>query len=187
MIRHLLRSRDDDNKLICRIRNDDVVAFEILYDRYKKMIYSFSFRYLQNRQETEDLVQCVFINVWEHRKSLEETLSIKSYIYRSVINSIYNIMKKRAIRNRFIEYELQRSDRFSNQTYDTVFYHDLEKSIREIVTTLPPQQQKVFYLSRNESYSYEEIAQKLDISVRTVENQIYRTIKIIRKHLGAKV
>lgn len=179
--------KDDDNKLIRRIKNDEVNAFELLYDRYKKKIYSFSYRYLNNKPETEDLVQSVFINVWEHRKSLDETLSIKSYIYRSVINCIYNILKKRAIRSRFVEFELQKPERCSNQTYEMVYFHDLEKSIREIITTLPPQQQKVFDLSRNDCYSYEEIAQKLDISVRTVENQIYRAIKVIRKQLGPKI
>ncbi len=143
-------------------------------------------KYLQNSSEAEDLVQIVFISLWEHRKSLDEQQSIKNYIYRSVINHIYNIFKKRAIRSKYIEYEFNRLEHFSNPTYDMVLYHDLEKNIDEIISTLPKQQQRIFILSRSKNYSHEEIAQKMELSVRTVENQIYRTLKVIRKNLNIK-
>jgi RNA polymerase sigma-70 factor (ECF subfamily) len=185
MIR-LLKPDDSDKKLLCGIRDNDLSAFEMLYNRYKRKIYSFSLKYLRNRTEAEDLVQNVFINLWEHRQSLDETQSIKSYIYRSAVNHIYNIYKKRAIRTRYLEYEIKRLDQSSNPTYDLVIMHDLESTINNVVTTLPPQQQKIFSMSRSKNYSHEEIAKKLDLSVRTVENQIYRTLKVIRKRLDIK-
>lgn len=172
--------------LVTRIRDDNLDAFEMLYHRYKKKIFYFSLRYLKDREEAEDLVQQIFINIWEHRKSLENALSIKSYIYKSTVNRIYNILKKRAIRTRYAEYELQKPDQHANQTIDQIFFHDLEKTIDEIVITLPSRQQKIFHLSRFEKFSHEEIAKKLDISIRTVENQIYRAIKIIRAGLREK-
>jgi RNA polymerase sigma-70 factor (ECF subfamily) len=67
-----------------------------------------------------------------------------------------------------------------------VYTNDLENSINEVINILPPQQKRIFYLSRGKGYSYEKIAQKLDISVRTVENQIYRTLREIRKHLAVQ-
>jgi RNA polymerase sigma-70 factor (ECF subfamily) len=185
MIR-LLQSKNCEKKLLCGIRDNDLTSFELLYNRYKRNIYSFALRYLKNPYEAEDVVQIAFINLWEHRSSLDEAQSVKSYLYRSVVNLIYNTYKKRAIRSRYVEYELNRLDHSSNPTYDLVLQHDLEKNINDVVSTLPPQQQKIFRLSRNSNFSHEEIAGKLDLSVRTVENQIYRTLKVIRKHLDIK-
>jgi RNA polymerase sigma-70 factor (family 1) len=172
-----------DNLLVISIRNDSREAFKLLYNRYNKKIYYFSLRYLGNIEETEELVQSVFISIWEHRKSLDESMAVKSYIYRSAVNYIYNYLKKKAIRTRYIESELQKDEVLSNQTLDLVLFHDLEKSINLIVKELPPQQQKIFRLSRFEGLSHEKIAKQLDLSVRTVENQIHRALSIIKNKL----
>jgi RNA polymerase sigma-70 factor (family 1) len=172
-----------DNLLVSRIRNDSREAFKLLYNRYNKKIHYFSLRYLGNVEEAEELVQSVFISIWEHRKSLDERMSVKSYIYRSSVNYIYNYLKKKAIRARFIEVELQKDEVLSNQTLDQVLLHDLEKSINLIIEKLPPQQKKIFRLSRFDGLSHEKIAQQLNLSVRTVENQIHRALSIIKNKL----
>lgn len=181
------RLNKDDKLLVIRIRNDSQDAFRLLYDRYCRKLYYFSLRYLKDKEEAEELVQSVFINVWEHRKSLDETMSVKSYIFRSSVNYIYNYLKKKAIRARFVERELQKGELQSNQTYDQIFFHDLERSINTIIETLPSQQQKIFQLSRFEGLSHEEIAKKLDLSTRTVENQVYRALKIIKSNLKGEL
>lgn len=175
----------DDDFLAAGIKNDNLEAFELLYHRYKKKLYYFSLRYLKDSAEAEEMVQMVFINVWEHRKTLDETLSVKSYIYRSTVNNIYNCLKKRAVRQNYIDRELQNPERSANQTYEHIYYKDLEKTIGIIISSLPPQQQKIFQLSRIEGLSHEEIASKLELSIRTVENQIYRVTKVLKKQLKA--
>lgn len=172
-----------DNLLVIRIKNDDKTAFRTLYDRYNKKLYFFSLKFLGNNSEAEELVQSVFINVWENRKSLDSTLSVKNYAYKAAVNYIYNYLKKKAIRARFIESETVKGEIHSNLTYEEVFYHDLERSVNTIVETLPSQQQKIFKLSRYEGLTNKEIASRLDLSVRTVENQMYRTLKLIRNNL----
>lgn len=172
-----------DNLLVIRIKHDDKNAFRSLYDRYNKKIYFFSLKYLGNNAEAEELVQSVFINVWENRESLDQDNSVKSYIYKAAVNYIYNYLKKKAIRARYIESEIGKEEILSNLTYEEVLYHDLERSISSIVGSLPPQQQKIFKLSRYEGLTNKEIALKLDLSVRTVENQLYRILKIIRNIL----
>jgi len=181
-----LKGLASDDVLAGRIVNDDQLAFEQLYNRYFRKVFYFSVRYIQNRVEAEDLVQTLFVNLWESRKSLNPDLLVKSYIYRSVTNLIYNCLKKRAIRSRHIEYELRKGEQFSNQTYDQLYFQDLEKSIDNVVNSLPPQQKRIFYMSRGQGYSYEKIARTLDISVRTVENQIYRTLRTIKKSVLLK-
>jgi len=86
-----------------------------------------------------------------------------------------------------LEHELLKPERSANQTFDQIFYMDLEKRIDIIIGSLPPQQQKIFNLSRYQGLSHEEIAKKLELSVRTVENQIYRVIKVIKKHLKSEM
>ncbi len=174
---------NNDNLLVIRIRNDSKDAFKLLYNRYNKKLYYFSLRYLGNNEEAEELVQSVFIKIWEHRKSLNENMSVKNYIYRSAVNYIYNFLKKKAIRSKFIESELQKGEIQSDSTNEKVLFHDLERSINLIVEKLPLQQQKIFQLSRFEGLSHEEIAKHLDLSVRTVENQIYRALKIVKSKL----
>jgi RNA polymerase sigma-70 factor, ECF subfamily len=75
-----------DNILVARIRNSDNDAFKYLFDRYNKKIYLFSLKYLGDSVEAEELVQSVFINIWENRESLDATDSVKSYIYKAAVN-----------------------------------------------------------------------------------------------------
>ena len=172
-----------DNLLVARIRHNDKDAFKSLYNRYNKKIYFFSLKYLKNNVEAEELVQSVFINVWENRESLDATIFVKNYIYKAAINYIYNYLKKKAISARFVESEINKGEKLSNLTYEEVFFHDLERSINSIVKTLPFQQQKIFLLSRSEGLTHKEIAGKLDLSERTVENQMYRALKTIKNIL----
>jgi len=176
----------DDNFLASGIRSDNLAAFELLYHRYKKKLYYFSLRYLKDEAEAEEIVQIVFINVWEKRNYLDPTNSVKSYIYKAAANYIYNYLKKKSIHARFVDSQINKDEVLTNLTYEQVLFNDLEKSINSIVGILPPQQQKIFQLNRNEGLTNDEIASKLDLSVRTVENQMYRALKTIRTILKEK-
>jgi len=173
----------NDYLLVIRISHDDRNAFRSLYDRYSRKIYFFALGYLGSKDEAEELVQSVFVNVWENRESLDPALSVKNYIYKAAVNYIYNYLKKKAIRARFIESVIVRGEEQSNLTYEEVFFHDLENAVNSVVSSLPTQQQKIFRLSRYEGLPDKEIAKKLDISVRTVENMLYRALKVIRQNL----
>ena len=112
--------------LLQRIRQNDKDAFKSLYKRYSKKIYFFSLKYLGNNVEAEELVQSVFINVWENRISLDANNSVKSYIYKAAVNYIYNYLKKKAVHARYIESEMHKEEKHSNLTYEQVYAHDLE-------------------------------------------------------------
>jgi RNA polymerase sigma-70 factor, ECF subfamily len=172
-----------DTLLVTMLRQNDKDAFRVLYNRYSKKIYYFSLKYIGNNTEAEELVQSVFISVWEKRMSLDPDNSVKSYIYKAAVNYIYNFLKRKAIRDRFIESEIKNGQDSSDNTYEQVFFNDLERSINSAVETLPPQQQKIFQLSHFDGLSHKEIAKKLDLSVRTVENQMYRALKIIKNNI----
>ena len=172
-----------DSLLVEKIREDNEDAFRSLFNRYSRKIYYFSLRFLCSKEDAEELVQSVFINIWEQRRTLDETLSVKSYIFRSAVNYIANYLKRKALHIKFNQSEINKGAIHSNSTYEQVFLHDLEDAIDSFVETLPAQQQKIFRLSRYEGLSYKDIADKLDLSVRTVENQMYRVLKMLRTML----
>jgi len=177
----------DDCFLTSGIRSGSLKAFEQLYHRYKEKLYYFSLKYLNDRDEAEEIVQIVFISLWEHRNTLESSLSVKSYLYKSTVNNIFNFLKKKAIRIRYANEEMLKLEESSNQTYEQMFYNDLEKKIEAIILSLPPQQQKILNLSRFDGLSNDEIASKMELSVRTVENQIYRATKILKEHIKSEI
>jgi RNA polymerase sigma-70 factor (ECF subfamily) len=173
-------SQINDNVLVSGIKKDSQEAFRQLYNRYKRIIYYFSLKYLGNPEESEEVVQVVFISLWQHRRMLDENKTIKSYIYRSAVNCIYNSLKKKAVRRKFMLSELQKPESSSNP-YEDIFYRDLDERIDMIISSLPASQQRIFNLSRSGGLTSTEIAEKLQISIRTVENQLYRAKKILKE------
>ena len=175
--------QNNDKILVARIHNDDKGAFKSLYGRYWHKIYHFSLRYLHNNEEAEDIVQTVFLNLWINRKTLDENQDIKSYIYKSAVNHVYNSIKRKCIRIRYAEATSQIGLSTSDETFEMIVAHDLQINVNSIIENLPEKQKEIFKLSRAHYLTNEEIGQKLGISVRTVENHLYRALKFLKKKL----
>lgn len=173
-----------NDKILCaRIQNDDKGAFKSLYSRYWNRIYHFSLKYLHNIEEAEDIVQTVFLNLWINRKTLDENQDIKSYIFKSAVNHVYNNIKRKCIRSRYAETTSQRGMSASDETFEMIVAHDLHIYVNSIIENLPEKQKEIFKLSRVHHLTNEEIGQKLGISVRTVENHLYRALKFLKERL----
>jgi RNA polymerase sigma-70 factor (ECF subfamily) len=168
---------------VVELKNDNQAVFGELFNRYKKKLYYFALSYLNDNVEAEEVVQSVFVRLWESRSTLNETMSVKNFIYKSTVNACYNFLRKKAVRNRYIENEVITFNENEDRSYDEIFYKDLKRQIDNIIASLPPQQQQIFQLSRFEGLSHADIATRLSLSVRTVENQIYRALKIIKDNL----
>ncbi len=181
----MFKCTDDDSIIVSALKHDNLEAFECIYSRYRKLVYSFSLKYLSDSEEARELVQTVFINLWEHRKFLDENKPVKSYIYKAAVNSIYNVLKKKAVRRRYMLNQLQKPEETSNP-YDQIFYTDLDEKIKAIIDSLSPQQKKIYDFKSKEGLTFEEIADKLKLSVRTVENQVYRVNKLLKKHFKSE-
>ena len=117
---------------------------------------------------------------------LNKLVSTIKGIYLMSVNYIYNYLKKRSIHARYIESQIHKDEIYSNHTDEQVLFNDLERSLNSVIGILPSQQQKIFQLNHYEGLSHKEIALKLDLSVRTVENQMYRAQKTIRTILMEK-
>lgn len=175
----------EDSSLASALKQDSLKAFEALYNRYKKLIYSFSLKYLHDSEDSRELVQTVFINLWEHRKYLDDQRPVKSYIYKSAVNAIYNVLKKKAVRKRYILNQLLKPEE-TTDPYEQIFYTDLDERINVVIDSLSPQQKKIYDLKSREGLTCEEIAERLQLSVRTIENQVYRVNKVLKKQFRSE-
>ena len=176
----------DDETLASGILKGNREAFALFFNKYRRVVYYYSLKYLGDPDESEELVQSVFVSIWEHRRLIDKKKSLKNYLYRSVVNAIYNTLKKRAVRRAYIIKEISKPEG-SSDPYVQIFDNDLRDKLDNIIGLLPPQQQKILNYRRLEGLSSEEIALKLNISVRTVENQIYRATKLLKDIFRSEV
>ncbi len=182
----MLKNLPEDDTLASRIRKGDREAFSLFFNKYRRLVYYFSLKYLSDPDESEELVQSVFVSIWEHRLMIDRKKSLKNYLYRSVVNAIYNSLRKRAIRRAYMINEISKPEGASDP-YVQIFDNDLREKLDNILRYLPLQQQKILNYRRLEGLSSEEIAQKLNISVRTVDNQIYRATRLLKNIFRSEV
>ena len=159
-------------------------AFRKIYESFCEPLYRFAYSYLKDSFEAEEIVQDVFLKVWEKRAEVDEQKSFKSYLYRITVNKIFNELKHRVVKQKYDQH-LQNFDQTSIETPESsIQFQELNKKVEHLLTRLPEQQRNIFIMSRWKGLSNAEIADNLDLSIRTVENQIYRAAKFIKLHLN---
>ena len=166
-----------EKQLVEKIIQSDQSAFKTIFEQYSKPIFQFLCRKLNNKDEAEDLVQEVFIRVWNSREKLDANKSFKSYLY-TIANNIaidYYRKNKKSMLN-IEDYE-----------YQCIYFEDgnfdIPNHIKKEINKLTPMQKNVFYLSRFEGLSNNEISEMLGLSKRTVENHISRALKKLKENL----
>lgn len=172
-----------DSELIPHIKKGNKEAFEIIFHRYKSKLFYFAFSYVHSKPDTEEIIQNVFVSFWEHRYTLNEELSIKNYLYKSIINGIYNYFKHKSVEQRFIDYSLLNSIKQDDSLQNNLYLNELQDTINSLISQLPTKQQQIFKMSRFQGLSHNDIAKKLGLSVRSVENQVYRALKFLKDNL----
>jgi RNA polymerase sigma-70 factor (ECF subfamily) len=161
----------------------DITAFEMYFRTYYQPLCNYAYTFLQDRAESEEIVQTTFLSVWEKRTSLNIKTSPKSYLYAMVRNACLNVIKHEKIKQRYVGEELALADQGYESVSQTISSNELETRIQTAIEVLPEQCRLVFKLSRFEELKYSEIAEQLDISVKTVENHMGKALKIMREQL----
>jgi RNA polymerase sigma-70 factor (ECF subfamily) len=173
-----------DEKLMQEIRADNMYAFDALYVKYCKRVYKFAYSILKTREETENLMQDVFLNLWENRHKVEKDSSVKSYIFTITYHSAISVIRKKARESEFVLY-LKSVQKIDEEPVDVVLeYTELKNKVDEIINALPKRQKEVYQLHKVEALKYNEIAERLHISVNTIENHMSRALKAIREKIG---
>jgi RNA polymerase sigma-70 factor (ECF subfamily) len=169
-----------DQKIVMSIREGNAVVFQQVFDACYESLCQYAFTMLRDENEAEDTVQSMFMKLWSKREELDIKQSIRSYLFRSVYNQCMNQIEHKAVKQKHFEHSKLE---LTNTVQPDVFPDELEDKIREAVDALPPQCRAIFIMSRYEELRYPEIAEKLNISVNTIQNQICKALKILREKL----
>ena len=172
-----------DQEIIDLIKANAAEGMEELFRRYYRYVAKSVYRIIPDATTAEDVTQEVFYELWRKRDRINITTSVSAYLRRSAVNRALNHLRKRKMLQDDIEHHHHlKTDDLSAQR--TLEYEEVEKQIQDAIDRLPNRCRLVFTLSRYEEKSYKEIAADLDISVKTVENQISKALRILRAELG---
>jgi len=170
-------------QIVRGIRLGNQADFKVLYELFSRKIFSVSVRFGLSHEEASEVVQDVFVKVWQYRHTLDENLSVNAYLFTITKNLLITRQKKQAYEIAYKKY-LEKQDISSLlDTENVVVYSELEALTQSIIRKLPAQQREIFLLSKSKNLSHKEIADKLNVSLRTVENQVYRATKKIKDTL----
>src|ERR1700712_4625872 len=181
-----IRSLDDntDLKYLEGIRNGEHLAFTSLYRKYFKVLMLASDKYIKEIDVAKGIVQDVFLKMWEQPFELENEASLKSYLYRSVVNSSLNYLKRQ---KNISQHHLKIANETTYDSLDDLQEeHELKLLIYKEIELLPAQCKKIFKMSRFEGLKYREIAVLLNISEKTVENHMIKALKTLRGRIYDK-
>ena len=157
--------------------------FDKLFADYYVNLSRFAFTYVRDRDVSEEIVQEMFISLWEHRNDLNINTSVRAFLYTSVKNRALNYLRDEKTRKGHEnEFALEQANKV-NSIVDFCEREELKTLIDDAIAELPEQCRQIFEMSRNRNLSHNEIAQQLNISPKTVENQIGIALKKLRKNL----
>lgn len=166
--------------LVDRLRNKDRRAFELVFNEYYSTMVNYAMRFMDLKEDAEEAVQEVFVKFWEKCETLALDSSIKSYLYRSVHNTCLNQLKHEKVKDSYRQYVINYMEDSFEDEYFGKSHVDIHQLILKEVNNLPPRCSEIFKLSRYEGLRYQEIADHLEISVKTVEVQMGKALKVLR-------
>jgi len=170
-----------DTELLQRIKQDDAAAYQSLFERYWEKLYLFAWKRLKSRQEAEDVVQHVFMKIWERRATRNIVFSFQHYLYRSVSYEVIASLKGMLDRTEDISAVNESILPAFNNVLEKMSVDELDALIESEISNLPLRMQEIYRLSREKELSIREIAEHLDLSEQTVKNQLTGALARLRK------
>ncbi len=176
--------KDTDIQQIEQLKTGSKEAFRLLYDAFAPKIHAFALSYLKNEADSEELLQEVFLKLWEIRASLDSSKNIKSFLFKICTNLIYDMIRRKNIEKAYIDFAGMNDPTKSDTTWNEIIYNDMLSKLNHLVNSLSEQRQRIFRMSKEEGLSNEEIALQLSLSKRTVENHLYRVVSFLKEKFG---
>ncbi len=176
----------DEDKLLKLIAQSNKKAFEELFLKYHKKVYAFAVKLLPYPADAEEIVQNVFMALWNQRSSLVITTTLNAYIFGIVRNMISAYIRHKITEETYMAYVLENLTEYAFITEEELEFKELETLYNHLLDQLPERRREIFLLSRNEGLSYKEIAQKLEITENTVDTQIRLALNFLRSEIGKK-
>jgi RNA polymerase sigma-70 factor (family 1) len=173
-----------DAELTDFVKLGDQRAYLEIYDRYKGPLQRHAYKKLGNMAEVEDILQELFIHLWDKRENLILTTGLSGYLFTAVRNRIFNLYDKKQRENTYLNSLQEFIDREESTTDLIMREKEFSMIIEKEISALPPRMREVFLLSRNEGLTHKQIAERLGTSEQTVSTQIRNSLKILRARLG---
>jgi RNA polymerase sigma-70 factor, ECF subfamily len=164
------------------LKEGSIEAFDLCFKRFYAALSAFARSKTGVRDIAEEIVLNVFAELWERRENLPVKTEIKSYLFIAVKNDCYDFVRHRKVEQKYLDY-LSVNQEESFEFFDTLVDDDLQTLITQVYMSLPEQCRTIFYMSRLDDMTYKDIAEKLGISVKTVENQVGKALKILHQQL----
>lgn len=180
---------NDEKILVQQLKEGDDAAFEKIYNKTYPVLFSYVLNFLENRLFVEDVLEEIFLNLWEKRENLHIDVSIKSYLFKSAKNACLDFVRKKNVRDSYrtkIEkkYNIEKSLELFNPNETTVFENnEIKSTLQNAINNLPRKCRRVFRLSRHFKYKNKEIARLLRISESTVEMHMRTAITKLKEAL----
>lgn len=172
-----------DSELVTGLREGNELVFESIFKSYYERLCNYANTFINDMEEAEEMVQGTFLTLWEKHEITDVHTSLKSYLYRAVHNNCLNHIKHSVVKREYDSEYLHYADIEYDQVSNEVIGKELERKIHNSIESLPPQCQAVFKLSRFENLTYNEISEKMGLSVKTIENHMIKALKTLRVDL----
>jgi RNA polymerase sigma-70 factor (family 1) len=176
-----------DLELTNLLRVGNHTAFAEIFERYEELLYNFAFKKLGDQEESKDLIQDLFVTLWNNRLSFELKTRLSSYLYRAVLNRVLDLFKHRAIKEEHIRSLQQKIELTAEGADYMIREKDIERLIEMEIAALPEKMREVFIMRRKQFLSNREIGEKLGISEQTVETHMKRALRVLRSRLGLTI
>ncbi|MGH2644743.1 MAG: RNA polymerase sigma factor [Chitinophagaceae bacterium] len=174
---------DQEKLLLQQISDDNEEAFAQLFHAYRDKLFSFIYHITASRELSLDIVQDVFLKIWELRGKLFSIENFNAYLFRMAQNQAINQLQRMAKETLILKNTQKQNDGGSETPEGKLRFKNISEAIAKIVNELPPQQKAVYTLSREQNMKQEEIARQLKISISTVQNHMTQALKSLREGL----
>lgn len=172
-----------EKALLAKFIEGDQSAFSVLFNRYYKDLTIFASSYTGDVHSAEEIVQGIFVKLWENRGGLNITSSLRSYLLKSVQNRCLDWLRHKKVKSNYSQAILNEPEVFENDTENYLLYSDLSSQIAEALESMPEELATAFRMNRFEGLTYSEIAERQGVSVRTIEVRIGKTLEMLREQL----
>lgn len=177
----------NEKEAILQLKNGSHEAFSHLYQQYWGTLYNFTRLYINSIDDSKDIVQQVFIKLWESRTLIKEEENFKGFLFIITRNIVFNFFKQ-SFNESSYKISVLRAFTDSNieafyEIEENIYADELKEYLKLLIDTLPPRQKEIFLLSREENLSYQEIADRLGISIKTVEHRISQSLKYLKSNI----
>lgn len=176
--------------LIKLLKDGNTEVFESIYNKFYSSLFVYAREYAGSEEVAKELVQDTFLKLWEVKATLKDDTHLSSYLYRITRNNCLNYLKHLKVQEKYRDYSASKRmelelnySALSQDSADQLVSEELEEKINQAIDSLPPRCKQVFELSRFHDKKYREIAQDLNISIKTVENQMQKALKVLRENL----